>query len=262
MRAALGPGGERLSNATPCVRKMLTRIFPLDPRSGVVTVGTCIDRSGPNARNPHHPTTFVALESSGVAVAERNRRRIVAPDTRVRFTPVTPEHSSGGSDFHRGSSATERSAKASAMASEAAGLSPAPGTNASEAIRFGGRSNEPTEAGSTPAGRTKLYAVVRSDLSPGAKACQAAHALRSFAAAYPALEAAWWRDSNTLVLLETGDLERLEQRARDRDITCVRFVEPDWAPDGTLTALCLGQDARKLVSGLPLAFGNSSHPSI
>ena len=88
------------------------------------------------------------------------------------------------------------------------------------------------------------------ELSPGAKACQAAHALRAFAAAYPTVEGAWWRDSKTLVLLEAGDLE---QRARGRGITCAR-LEPDWAPDGTLTSLCLGPDARPMLRGLPLAF--------
>jgi hypothetical protein len=99
---------------------------------------------------------------------------------------------------------------------------------------------------------------VRASLPPGAKACQAAHALRAYAAAYPAIEAAWWEHSNTLVMLEASDLEALEQKAHANGMTCVRFVEPDWCEDGTLTALCLGHDARKLVSGLPLAFRPSS----
>jgi len=100
----------------------------------------------------------------------------------------------------------------------------------------------------------KLFAVVRSDLHPGAKACQAAHALRAFQAQHPELEGAWWRDSNTLVLLESAELAELEQRAHGAGVPCVRFVEPDFAPEGVLTALALGPEAKKLVRELPLAF--------
>jgi hypothetical protein len=72
------------------------------------------------------------------------------------------------------------------------------------------------------------------------------------------VEAAWWRSSNTLALLETEALEELEARALAAGVTCVRFVEPDFAPDGVLTALALGPDARKLVRELPLAFSRAS----
>lgn len=94
--------------------------------------------------------------------------------------------------------------------------------------------------------------MVRADLSPGAQACQAAHALREFAARYPALEAAWFEDSNTLVILTSDDLEGLEARATAAGEPCVRFVEPDWCPDGELTALALGPSARRILSSLPL----------
>jgi hypothetical protein len=83
----------------------------------------------------------------------------------------------------------------------------------------------------------QLYALVRASLPPGAKACQAAHGLRAYAETFPFIEAAWWRASNTLVLLETERLEELEARAVEQGITCVRFVQPAWAPEGTLTAL-------------------------
>jgi hypothetical protein len=95
---------------------------------------------------------------------------------------------------------------------------------------------------------------VRAGLSPGAKACQAAHALRQFAEAFPFVEVAWWRYSNTLVMLESDELEEIELAARAAGATCVRFVEPDWAPEGTLTALVLGPDGKRLVRGLRLAF--------
>jgi len=97
---------------------------------------------------------------------------------------------------------------------------------------------------------------VRADLSPGAKACQAAHALRAYADHYPFIESAWWRRSNTLVMLEASEdqLMQLELRAHKRGVSCVRFVEPDWSPAGDLTALVIGPEGRKLVSDLKLAF--------
>lgn len=116
----------------------------------------------------------------------------------------------------------------------------------------------PKAASSNLARRTKLYVVVRSDLGAGAKACQAAHALRAYADAYPFVEAAWWRHSNTLVMLEAelDELLALEARAAAKGVTAVRFVEPDWEASGTLTALALGPDARRLLADLKLAFGS------
>jgi hypothetical protein len=46
----------------------------------------------------------------------------------------------------------------------------------------------------------------------------------------------------------------LEIKAHNQGVSCVRFVEPDWAPEGTLTALVLGPEGKKLVSDLKLAF--------
>jgi peptidyl-tRNA hydrolase len=96
--------------------------------------------------------------------------------------------------------------------------------------------------------------VVSSALSPGAKACQAAHALRAYVDAYPEIESKWWQESNTLVLLKCSYLDWIEQQAKEKGISCVRFVEPDWAPEGTLTALVLGPEGKKLVRSLKLAF--------
>ena len=71
--------------------------------------------------------------------------------------------------------------------------------------------NDLVRAGSIPAPRAKLYALVRSDLAPGAQAVQAAHALRLYQAAFPAEEAAWWAQSNHLVILAApGLLEWIE----------------------------------------------------
>lgn len=193
-----------------------------------LTVGTCIDRSGSNARD---------LKQKTLAKA------------------ASPQ-SAGVSSFPGDSSTVEQHVISSGVAAQMGCSSPPPWTMRStpQGAAHGVMTRE--KAGSIPAGRTKLYAVVRSDMSKGAKACQAAHALRSFADSYPFIEGAWWRESNTLVLLEAPlpILLELEQRALMEGITCVRFVEPDWAPEGTLTALALGPDAKRLVAALDLAF--------
>jgi hypothetical protein len=93
---------------------------------------------------------------------------------------------------------------------------------------------------------------VQLDLEPGAKACQAAHALRQYAEEFPFIEGRWWRESNTLVLLQHDRLGLLLQRALEAGVTCVPFVEPDWDPDGTLTALAFGPDAGDFLKGIRL----------
>lgn len=157
--------------------------------------------------------------------------------------------------FHSGSSVAERPSSAAAERGQVDGAIPSPSTPGVEA-QPGSASKVMISkvAGSNPANPTQLYVVVDSALSPGAKACQAAHALRAYADAYPNIERQWWATSNTLVLLETSTLETLELKAHTQGISCVRFVEPDWAPEGTLTALVLGPEGRKLVSSLKLAF--------
>ena len=156
--------------------------------------------------------------------------------------------------FYSDSSVAERPPTASAGGRQVVGSSPTPGTNASKVKWFHAESNDFGKVGSNPSGRAKLYAIVDSKLPPGAKACQAAHALRAYVDSYPAIESRWWAESNTLVLLETDQLEELERAAINKGVSCVRFVEPDWAPEGTLTALVLGPEGKKLVSRLKLAF--------
>lgn len=112
-------------------------------------------------------------------------------------------------------------------------------------------------AGSIPAGTTKLFIVLRADMPPGAMVCQAVHAARQYAEDHPFIESQWWRQSNTLAVLEAPveELHEMEAAARARGITCSRFVEPDWAPEGTVTALVLGPDGKSLTRDLKLALG-------
>lgn len=109
-------------------------------------------------------------------------------------------------------------------------------------------------AGSSPAA-PKLYAVGRADLPPGLRVAQMFHALRQFASDYPFVESEWYRNSNTIVLLEAPDgeaLQELASRARAKGATVTEFSEPDFLDVG-ITALALGPDAWRLVSSLPLA---------
>lgn len=152
----------------------------------------------------------------------------------------------------------ERTITASVVVREVGGSSPSPNTNASVAERHSIQSNDLKDAGSSPAGRAKLFVVVRKNMSAGAKACQAAHALRTYADAYPFIESKWWKQSNTLVILEHDDLEALEAEAHRAGVSCIRFMEPDWDANGVLTALALGPDAFKILRRLPLAFGKST----
>jgi hypothetical protein len=195
----------------------------------VIIVWPCIDRSGSNARSH-----------------AQDDRELVAPG-------LAEMPSAGAFAFRPGSSDAERRAKGQPDAAEVGASQAPPATNGDVAQRQSCGSNDAVRAGSSPAVPSKLYAVVRSSLAPGAKACQAAHALRAFQDAYPEVEARWWAESNTLVLLETEQLEELERAAHAAGKTCTRFVEPDWAPDGTLTALVLGPDAKAFVRGLKLA---------
>lgn len=79
------------------------------------------------------------------------------------------------------------------------------------------------------------------------------HAARLYASEFPYVESEWYRRSNTIVLLEVPDrqaLEELYEKSRNAN-TVVAFHEE--GVDG-VTALCLGPDASKLVSSIPLAF--------
>jgi hypothetical protein len=103
---------------------------------------------------------------------------------------------------------------------------------------------------------SKLFMVVRADLSPGAQLAQSTHAAVAFAFTHPDAARSWHAASNNLVALAAPDREALE-RIHDRAICApgvmiVRFHEPDF--DGALTAIALhGDGAGKLLSNLPLA---------
>lgn len=105
----------------------------------------------------------------------------------------------------------------------------------------------------------KLFLVVREDLSPGAKAVQACHAMKAYNVTYPEEDRAWYENSNTLALLEAKDeteLEDLLAKAKSKGIPAIEFREPD--RDDEITAIAIGPSGRKLCSSLPLAFSEGA----
>lgn len=102
--------------------------------------------------------------------------------------------------------------------------------------------------------KSKLYLVVRADLSAGQQAVQAAHAMREYAALFPERERLWFESSNHLALLAVpgqNDLMRLRDLASARGVEVAAFHEPDRG--GEMTAIALGPDGKPLCKGLQLA---------
>jgi peptidyl-tRNA hydrolase len=102
----------------------------------------------------------------------------------------------------------------------------------------------------------RLFLITREDLSAGAQAVQAAHALREFSAKYPEEDQHWYKSSNTLIMKvvpNEPELLSLLQDAENQGIKVVQFREPDRGDE--LTALALAPDPRTelLCRGHPLA---------
>jgi len=102
----------------------------------------------------------------------------------------------------------------------------------------------------------KLYLVTRADLSPGAQAVQAAHALQQFNVEHPEVARAWHQESNYLALLAAPDeagLALLLKKAQRRGLEASAFREPDFGDALTAIAIAPGADARALTRAFPLA---------
>lgn len=102
----------------------------------------------------------------------------------------------------------------------------------------------------------KLRIVVAADLNPGQKLAQAIHAAIEFTQQHPRLTANWHQVSNSVVILETKDLEAFREKLFfdcRPDIVHSCFYEPDL--DNKLTAIALEptEETRKLTSSLRLA---------
>lgn len=99
----------------------------------------------------------------------------------------------------------------------------------------------------------KLRTIIPSDLTPGQKLAQSAHGFCEFAFEHREAFTEWKAASNSVIVLETPDLEAFLARARESGIAYSTFHEPDM--DGRLTAVTLAPSvlARKLTSSLRLA---------
>lgn len=94
-------------------------------------------------------------------------------------------------------------------------------------------------------------------MSFGAQAAQLCHAMRQFVEEHPAIDRSWFSISNYICLLKVVnelELQNLFSKARELEIACSAFREPDLG--NQLTAICLepGRASKKLVSRLKLAF--------
>jgi len=98
---------------------------------------------------------------------------------------------------------------------------------------------------------SKLYVVVREDLTPGLKIAQSGHALPAFSWRYPEIYKDWYENSNNLVVLQHPDPEKIAKKLEADDYRVARFYEPDL--DNELTAFAVEPDAQKKLSNLPLA---------
>ena len=107
----------------------------------------------------------------------------------------------------------------------------------------------------TEATREKLYLITRANLPAGLRASQFCHVLREFVSDYPETDLEWFRDSNTLVLLEVADEKALEElviKGVQDGQQCSLFMEADL--DNSLTAIAMGPGAKRLLRSLRLAF--------
>ncbi len=102
----------------------------------------------------------------------------------------------------------------------------------------------------------KLYIIVRNDLSPGAQIAQSCHALREFCEKHKSLDEQWFSTSNYIVCLSAKSEQHLKDildKCEQRGLPIAEFREPDM--DNQITAISVGPDeqAKKLLSNLPLA---------
>lgn len=105
----------------------------------------------------------------------------------------------------------------------------------------------------------KLFVVGRRDIPPGLRVAQMFHAARLFAKEFPEIESKWFHESNTIVLLEVPHravLEGVFEEAERRGFSVSAFREDEDFLINGITAICLGPEAWKLLSSLPLALNS------
>jgi hypothetical protein len=95
----------------------------------------------------------------------------------------------------------------------------------------------------------KLYVIVRSDINPGLQLAQSCHATEQFHRDHP--ELATWKNIVCLQAPSKEELARITDQAKVAGCVSSAFFEPDL--DDELTAVALSEDAKRILSSLPLA---------
>lgn len=101
-----------------------------------------------------------------------------------------------------------------------------------------------------PEWNPKLYVVTRRDLSPGAQACQAIHAVCEFVKMHPEAYQKWYTESNYLAFLSVKDEDALYKYKIKADINHILFAtfhEPDFGDELTAVVFDATIEARELL---------------
>lgn len=102
----------------------------------------------------------------------------------------------------------------------------------------------------------KLYIIVRNDLSPGSQIAQACHSIIGFQLKFPNIIKTWEYESNTIVILQIENLEKLMNllnSAHYENIKCFGFYEPDMNDELTAIVLEPTEKSKYLCANLKLA---------
>ena len=101
--------------------------------------------------------------------------------------------------------------------------------------------------------------MTHGNLSAGYQAAQSVHVMAEFALNHPDTARTWYKNSNSLIILEAKnaqELSELQEKAISRGITVQEFREPDLGDEITALAFAPSANTRKLLSNLPLAGKN------
>lgn len=99
---------------------------------------------------------------------------------------------------------------------------------------------------------SKMYVLVRQDISPGYQIAQAIHAKDQFTHTFPDVEKEWWDGSNTIVVLGVPNIERLHlfaKLANEAGLRNALFYEPD-IDEHTALAVEPGEASAELLKHL------------
>lgn len=94
-------------------------------------------------------------------------------------------------------------------------------------------------------------------MHPGRQASQLVHAAYIFQKEHPDVQDVWYKISNYIALLSCENetaLKDLIAKAKEKDIKCSVFTEPDLNDSNTSIVLEPCEEASKMCSSLPLAF--------